>query len=273
VKKFSPPPGFDPLTVQPVANRSTVYATRPTNSVWLSTISYPCHYYWKSGKIPGIRRGYVITGSFPLLKGIVATDGASLLSNFSSSRKEGGNTHDRERLAWSLNWAPLARQHSGWEIKVKIWIVVTRASKLCTANTCTSHNQGSGSLWPLSFSDSHIHSLTHNSLISHFIATVSVRILPWSDAGVLLTCDTNAWIYNLNFTFTIPKCLKYNIKGKGHNSQTQQYVYSILIYNSIMGYMFRLLLESSSGHQDIDADIQNAWTGRPPIGVMIPEAV
>ena len=32
------------------------------------------------------------------------------------------------------------------------------------------------------------------------------------------------------------------IKGKGHNSQTQQYFYSVLIiYYSIMGYMFRLL--------------------------------
>jgi len=32
------------------------------------------------------------------------------------------------------------------------------------------------------------------------------------------------------------------MKGKGHNSQTQQYFYSIrMIYCSIMGYMFRLL--------------------------------
>jgi len=37
--------------------------------------------------IPGIRRGYVVTGSFPLLKGHVATDRANLLSNLSSSRK------------------------------------------------------------------------------------------------------------------------------------------------------------------------------------------
>jgi hypothetical protein len=28
--KISPPPGFDPRTVQPVANRCTDYATRPT---------------------------------------------------------------------------------------------------------------------------------------------------------------------------------------------------------------------------------------------------
>jgi hypothetical protein len=30
VRKISPPPGFDPRTVQPVANRYTDYATRPT---------------------------------------------------------------------------------------------------------------------------------------------------------------------------------------------------------------------------------------------------
>ena len=29
--KISPPPGFDPWTVQPVASRYTDYATRPTN--------------------------------------------------------------------------------------------------------------------------------------------------------------------------------------------------------------------------------------------------
>ena len=29
VRKISPPPGFDPRTVQPVASRSTDYATRP----------------------------------------------------------------------------------------------------------------------------------------------------------------------------------------------------------------------------------------------------
>ena len=30
VRKMSPPPGFDPRTVQPVASRCTDYATRPT---------------------------------------------------------------------------------------------------------------------------------------------------------------------------------------------------------------------------------------------------
>ena len=30
VRKFSPPPGFDPRTVQPVGSRYTDYATRPT---------------------------------------------------------------------------------------------------------------------------------------------------------------------------------------------------------------------------------------------------
>jgi hypothetical protein len=32
VRKISPPPGFDPRTVQPVASRYTDYATRPTFS-------------------------------------------------------------------------------------------------------------------------------------------------------------------------------------------------------------------------------------------------
>ena len=60
-------------------------------------------------------------------------------------------------------------------------------------------------------------------------------------------CITYLYIYFnkqtlINLKFTIPKCLKYKIKGKDYNSQTQQYFYSILmIYNSIMGYMFRLL--------------------------------
>jgi hypothetical protein len=31
VRKISPPPGFDPRTVQPVASRYTDYATRPTD--------------------------------------------------------------------------------------------------------------------------------------------------------------------------------------------------------------------------------------------------
>ena len=31
VRKISPPPGFDPRTVQPVASRYTDYATRPTH--------------------------------------------------------------------------------------------------------------------------------------------------------------------------------------------------------------------------------------------------
>jgi hypothetical protein len=32
VRKISPPPGFDPRTVQPVASRYTDYATRPTDT-------------------------------------------------------------------------------------------------------------------------------------------------------------------------------------------------------------------------------------------------
>jgi len=31
VRKISPPPGFDPRTVQPVASPYTDYGTRPTN--------------------------------------------------------------------------------------------------------------------------------------------------------------------------------------------------------------------------------------------------
>jgi len=59
----------------------------------------------------------------------------------------------------------------------------------------------------------------------------------------------------LNLTFTIPKCLKYKMKGKDYISQTQQCLYSILIiYYSIIGYMFRPI-ESSSGPQDVDPDI------------------
>jgi len=33
VRKISPPPGFDPQTVQPVASRYTEYVTRPTQSL------------------------------------------------------------------------------------------------------------------------------------------------------------------------------------------------------------------------------------------------
>ena len=33
VRKISPPPGFDPRTVQPVASRYTDYTTRPTPKV------------------------------------------------------------------------------------------------------------------------------------------------------------------------------------------------------------------------------------------------
>ena len=46
----------------------------------------------------------------------------------------------------------------------------------------------------------------------------------------------------LNVTFTIPKCLKYRNKGKGHNSQTQQYFIKFLKYiNNNMDYMFTAL--------------------------------
>ena len=57
-------------------------------------------------------------------------------------------------------------------------------------------------------------------------------------------------------TYTIPKCLKFKIEGKDHNSQTQQYFIVLLIYYRIMGCMFQLPLESSSGPQDVDRDIQ-----------------
>jgi len=59
-------------------------------------------------------------------------------------------------------------------------------------------------------------------------------------------------LYTLNFTFSIPKCLRYRIKGNDHNTQTRHYFYSILIYYNTVGYMFRLLIESSSGPQDTD---------------------
>jgi len=43
VRKMSPPPGFDPRTVQPVASRYTVYATRPTYAAMVNTkICSPC---------------------------------------------------------------------------------------------------------------------------------------------------------------------------------------------------------------------------------------
>jgi len=50
----------------------------------------------------------------------------------------------------------------------------------------------------------------------------------------------------------------YKIKGKDHNSQTQQHFYSILLYYSIMGYMFLFLFESSSGPQVKDPDVQTS---------------
>jgi hypothetical protein len=56
VQKISPPPGFDPWTVQSVASRYTVYATRPTKKkgivpwnqsfhVIQSRILFRCHWY------------------------------------------------------------------------------------------------------------------------------------------------------------------------------------------------------------------------------------
>jgi hypothetical protein len=41
VRKISPPPGFDPRTVKPVASRYTVYTTRPTEE--LCTAGIICH--------------------------------------------------------------------------------------------------------------------------------------------------------------------------------------------------------------------------------------
>ena len=38
VRKISPPPVFEPRTVQPVASRYTDYATRPTTLIWISGI-------------------------------------------------------------------------------------------------------------------------------------------------------------------------------------------------------------------------------------------
>jgi len=51
VRKISPPPGFDPLTVQPVTSRYTDWATRPTLNdclkkspcVWSSTTPWRCN--------------------------------------------------------------------------------------------------------------------------------------------------------------------------------------------------------------------------------------
>jgi hypothetical protein len=46
VRKISPPPGFDPRTVQPVDSRYTDYATRPTIFVGIMIINLPlqkCH--------------------------------------------------------------------------------------------------------------------------------------------------------------------------------------------------------------------------------------
>jgi hypothetical protein len=40
VRKISPPPGFDPWIVQPVASRYTDYATGPTTSNVLASFSY-----------------------------------------------------------------------------------------------------------------------------------------------------------------------------------------------------------------------------------------
>jgi hypothetical protein len=42
VQKISPPPGFDPRTVQPVASRYTDYATRPTDVLEEKQIFCPC---------------------------------------------------------------------------------------------------------------------------------------------------------------------------------------------------------------------------------------
>jgi hypothetical protein len=38
VRKISPPPRFDPRTVQPVTSRYTDYATRPTDIAWVTLI-------------------------------------------------------------------------------------------------------------------------------------------------------------------------------------------------------------------------------------------
>jgi len=47
-------------------------------------------------------------------------------------------------------------------------------------------------------------------------------------------------IQRLNFTFTIPKCMKCRNKGKDHDSQTQRYFIKFLKYiSNNMGYMFR----------------------------------
>jgi hypothetical protein len=44
LRKISPPPGFDPRTVQPVAIRYTDYATRPTNEQRVAL-----KFYFKAG--------------------------------------------------------------------------------------------------------------------------------------------------------------------------------------------------------------------------------
>ena len=47
VRKMSPPPGFDPRTVQPLASRYTDWATRPTQLTvyWLYSC-YKTHWWW-----------------------------------------------------------------------------------------------------------------------------------------------------------------------------------------------------------------------------------
>ena len=54
VRKFSPPPGFDPRTVQPITSRYTDYATRPTiirtyrhQIVELPLIFFPQSWSWE----------------------------------------------------------------------------------------------------------------------------------------------------------------------------------------------------------------------------------
>ena len=48
VRKISPPPGFDPRTVQPVASRYTDYATRPT---FFSIVPSKSRYSWSGQQI------------------------------------------------------------------------------------------------------------------------------------------------------------------------------------------------------------------------------
>jgi len=64
----------------------------------------------------------------------------------------------------------------------------------------------------------------------------------------------------MSFTFTILKCLKYINKAKDQNSQTQHHFVKFLKYISYKyGLHVSTRVESSSGPQGLDRDIQNFY--------------